>query len=344
MKNQKTQMEEEMNRIARIVSMFLIVIFIAVSVVGCTNQSQETTEYKAAIIMPGPISDADWNMLGYEGLQVIEKDLNIEVAFSEKIAVADAERVAREYISEGFNIIIFHGGQFVTQTMNLSKQYPNVTFMMGSSAPIEDLPANVWDMVRLYYRGTYPLGVLAASMTKTNKIGYIAGAQLPDFIAIANSVNDAAKAINPDIEVLYSFTGDQNDPVKGRQAADAMIGEGVDIIINWLNAGTPGVEEAVLAAPDVYMTTFSTDKYERAPDKYLVSMLLDLKKPYTDMVSEIIKGNRSGYYEFQPGSGMMLSEFHNTPDDVVNTVKDTWEKIEKKEFNPVGNSAKLFDE
>jgi len=297
-----------------------------------------------AIILPGPIADADWNMLGYEGLQAVEKEHGIEVAYSEKIAVADAERVAREYISEDFNIIIFHGGQFVTQTMNLSKQYPNVTFIMGSSAPIEDLPANVWDMVRLYYRGTYSLGVLAASMTKTNKIGYIAGAQLPDFIAIANSVNDAAKSVNPDVEVLYSFTGDQNDPVKGRQAADAMIGEGVDIIINWLNAGTPGVEEAVLAAPDVYMTTFSTDKYERAPEKYLVSMLLDLKKPYIDMVGEIMKGNRSGFYDFEPGAGMSLSEFHNTPDDVVNLVKETWEKTEKKEFNPVGNSEKLFDE
>lgn len=329
----------------RFILMILVLSLVITSTAACGAVGKKAVTNKVAIILPGPISDSDWNMLGYEGLKAVEATHKVTVAYSEKVAVADAERVAREYIGEGYNIIIFHGGQFVTQTMNLSKQYPDANFIMGSSAPVDNLPANVWDMVRKYYMGTYALGVLAARTTKSNKIGYIAGSQLPDFIAIANSVNEAATKINPNIKVVYSFTGDQNDPVKARQAADAMISEGVDVIIDCLNAGVPGVEEAVLAAKTpVYMTTFSTDKTERAPERYLVSLLLDLKKPYTDMVGEIIKGKRTGFYEFKPAAGMLLSDFHNTPTDIVTEVKDTFSKIEKNELVPTLSNKTLFDQ
>lgn len=334
-----------MNKSVRLIIMILILSLMTTSVAACAGTGQTAVTNKVAIILPGPISDADWNMLGFEGLKTVETTHKIQTAYSEKVAVADAERVAREYIGDGYNIIIFHGGQFVTQSMNLSKQYPDVTFIMGSSAPVDNLPSNVWNMVRKYYLGTYALGLLAARMTKSNKIGYITGSQLPDFIAICNSVNEAALKTNPNIKVVYSFTGDQNDPVKARQAADAMISEGVDVIIDWLNAGVPGVEEAVLAAKTpVYMTTFSTDKTERAPDRYLVSMLLDLKKPYTDMVGQIIKGTRTGVYNFQPGAGMVLSDFHNTPDAIVKEVQDTFTQIVQNKLVPVLSNQKLFDQ
>lgn len=329
----------------RTLSVLLIFSLLAATLAACAAPEQQKATFKVAIILPGPVSDADWNMLGYEGLKAVETTNKVVVAYSEKVAVADSERVAREYIADGYNIIIFHGGQFVTQTMNLSKQYPDVNFIMGSSAPVDNLPANVWNMIRKYYMGTYTLGILAARITKTNKIGYIAGSQLPDFIAICNSINDAVTKINPNAKVVYSFTGDQNDPVKGRQAAEAMISDGVDVIIDWLNAGVPGVEEAVLAAKNpVYMTTFSTDKTERAPSRYLVSMLLDLKKPYTDMVGSIMAGKRTGTYDFLPGAGMMLSPFHNTPDTVVKEVQDLFTQIEQKKFSPELKNKTLFDQ
>lgn len=328
---------------------FLVMAFVValVPLAGCapTSPAVENTTYRVAIILPGPISDSDWNMLGYEALQAVAKEQSVDIAYSEKIAVADAERVAREYIGEKYNIIIFHGGQFVTATMNLSKEYPDVTFIMGSATPVPDLPANVWNMVRRYYKGAYALGDLAARTSKTGKIGYLAGVQLPDFVAIVNSVNEAATKVNPDIKVIYSFTGDQNDPVKARQAAEAMIAEDVDVIIDWMNAGASGVEEAVLASSEpVMMTTFSTDKYERAPERYLVSMLLDLSVPYTYIVGQIKEGKHSGVFDFQPGNGMLLSKTYNMSDDTATTLNNLWTQLEKGEVLPAENTEKLFDQ
>jgi len=331
----------------RLFCLVLVLMIALVPLAGCATSSPQakSTAVRVALIMPGPISDSDWNMLGYEALQVVAKEQEVETAYSEKIAVADAERVAREYIAEDYNVIIFHGGQFVTATMNLAGEYPDVTFIMGSATPVPDLPPNVWNMVRRYYKGGYALGDLAARMTKTGKIGYLAGVQLPDFMAIANSVHEAAGKVDPNIEVIYSFTGDQNDPVKARQAADAMIAEGVDVIIDWMNAGVSGVEEAVLASDDVVlMTTFSTDKHERAPERYLVSMLLDLGVPYSFMVGEIKQGKTTGVFDFEPGSGMLLSPTYNMPDGIAASLKSLWSQLENDEVIPTENTEKLFDQ
>src|SRR5947207_15555312 len=69
---------------------------------------------KMAMILPGTIQDADFNTLGYVALQDVAKTLGVAVAHSENVAVADAERVSREYIASGHDIVAYHGGQFIT--------------------------------------------------------------------------------------------------------------------------------------------------------------------------------------------------------------------------------------
>jgi basic membrane protein A len=272
---------------------------------------------KLAVIFPGTVQDADFNAVGHIGMLEVKKQLGVDVAFSENVSVADAERVAREYMGAGYGILAFHGGQFVTVSRKLAPQFRDVVFVMQSTGPIPDLPPNVWNIGRKWYRGFYPLGVLAALSTKTNKVGFIAGIRLPDFNAQINSVQQAIKEHNPKASLVYAFTGDQNDPVKARQAAEAQIGSGVDFIVIAVNLGTYGIIEAAQAAKSrVLLSTFTTDKYELAPKVLTASLLSDYRKPYVEIVRRVLAGERGGYYEFKPGTGMDLSPIHNVPSGV----------------------------
>jgi basic membrane protein A len=272
---------------------------------------------KFGVIFPGTVQDADFNAVGYFGMLEVKKQFGVEVAFSENVSVADAERVAREYISAGYGILAFHGGQFVTVSRKLAPQFKDVVFIMQSTGPIPDLPPNVWNIGRKWYRGFYPLGVLAALTTRTNKVGFIAGIRLPDFTAQINSVQQALREHNPKASLVYTFTGDQNDPVKARQAAEAQIGGGVDFIIIAVNLGTYGVLEAAKAAKGrVLLTTFTTDKYDLAPTVLTTSLLADFRKPFVEIVRRVLAGERGGYYEFKPGTGMDLSPIRNVPAEV----------------------------
>jgi basic membrane lipoprotein Med (substrate-binding protein (PBP1-ABC) superfamily) len=279
-----------------------------------------------AMILPGPVEDADFNALGYLALQEIHKGNGLPVSHSERVAVADAERVAREYIGSGYTIIAFHGGQYLAMTQKLAPQFPEVTFIIVSQG--RGLPPNVWNITRRFYQGFYPLGALAALTTKSNKIGYVSGIRLPEFVSSLNAVHFALKDLNPKAELRYSFVGDQNDPLKARQATEALLGGGADVIVSQVNLGFSGVIEAARAAQrPVLVTSFYTDKYDAAPQVYAASLLLDFTTAYRAIVMAILRGQRGGDYEMRPGQAMKLSPIRNVSPEVVARVEAVYREV-----------------
>jgi basic membrane protein A len=281
-----------------------------------------------AMILPGTIQDSDFNFVGYQALQDINKKYGIEVKYQEQVAPADAERVARGFITDGYTIIAFHGGQFLTTAQKLAPQFPDVSFIIETSGKVEGLPNNSWVLGRKFYQGFYALGTLGALSTKSGKIGVIAGVKLPDFVSSINAIKMAAKEAKPDVKVVYTFVGDQNDPVKARQAAESMVGEGVDFIIMIVNLGAYGVIEAVKDKP-VLITTYYTDKTNLAPKNFATSLLTDFSTPYLKIVDNILKGTRGGYEEMRPGNGFSLGKITNVPDDVAKKVQAVFEEVAK---------------
>src|SRR5574341_535360 len=79
---------------------------------------------KMAMILPGSIQDADYNTVGYLALQEVGKAYDLPVSQSENVAVADAERISREYVNGGYDIIAYHGGQFPTISTKLAPLFP----------------------------------------------------------------------------------------------------------------------------------------------------------------------------------------------------------------------------
>ncbi len=285
---------------------------------------------KIAMILPGTIQDADFNAVGFLALKDVQVKYGLEISDSENVAVADAERVAREYAGGGATIIAFHGGQFLTIVQKLAPLFPQVTFVMESSGQVPGLPGNVWVIGRKFYQGFYVLGSLVAFSTKTNKIGYIAGIRLPDFIASLNAVHQAIRELNPQATFLYAFTGDQNDPVRARQTAESQITSGVDQIVVSVNLGVYGIFEAAKAAAHpVFVTSYYTDKRAASPRQYTASLLLNFSRPYTEVVGQILQGQRQGYTEMRPGHGMDLSPIYNTPRDVVEKVRAIFQEVVK---------------
>jgi basic membrane protein A len=283
---------------------------------------------KVAMILPGPIQDADFNMLGAQALDEVKRQTGAETAFSESVAVADAERVAREYLNSGYNVVAFHGAQFLTTLQKLGPDFPNAAFVMVSSANLTDLPPNVWNIERKFYEGFYPIGVLAASTSQSHKLGYVSGVRLPEFVSSLNAVKQAAQDTAPNTEVVYAFVGDQNDPVKAREAAASQINSGVDFIVGTVNLGVNGVAEAARAAPrPVLFSTFYTEKKDLAPDRLTVSLLTDFGTPYLQAVRGIQGGQRGGHIEMRPGNGFTLSEIKNAPPDAAQKAREAFDAI-----------------
>ncbi len=311
-------------RVRTLLAIILLSLF-SLFLVQCASSPQtgggETKTLKMAAIFPGVITDSDYNTLGYLGLEAVNKKLGIETAYSESVAVPDTERVIREYIDGGYNIIFTHGGQFLSKTAELAKQFPDVYFIGEGDAAVKDPPSNLWVIDRNFHVGFYAIGALAGLQSQTGKIGYLGGLTLPFSYAEVHAMQQAIDDLGLDVKLTPVWVGNFNDPAKARELADAMIADDNDVLVGSLNQGMLGVFEAVKAAPKtVWVTAKYTDKSSFAPDNYLTSLLYDFAGPLTEIVSKIQSGESGGYYPLGFDTGVSLQDPQHVSDDVKKQV------------------------
>ena len=209
----------------------------------------------------------------------------------------DAERVMKEYLADGYNVIWSPGSQYFEATSKLAKQNPDVTFIGEfDNKPKEALP-NLWVLDRNFHVAFYPIGVLAGATTKSGKIGYVGGLSLPFSYSEVHAINQALKDTGSSAKVTPVWTGDFNEPAKAQQITTQLIGQGNDVIVGSLNLGMVGAFQATKGKDaDVVVTAKYTDKSQFDPEHYATSTIYDFTKPLNEMLTKIQGGTTSGYF------------------------------------------------
>ena len=312
-----------------------------------SQQATATDQVKFAAVFPGSIQDADYNTIGYVALQESGQAIGAQTAYSEKVAVPDAERVLTEYAVAGFDIIWVHGSQFNGAAANVAPKYPDVTFIIEVDSEPAEKAANVWYMDRNFYTGFYVLGALGALRTETGKIGYLGGLELPFTRAEINAIRQAIRDLGSNAQLSYLYVGDFNDPVRTRQAAEGLISTGVDVIISSVNLGNYGLYNAVKeASADVYITTKYTDKTDLAPDNFLTSDLFDFRTPLEIILGRFVAGEKGGFLYLDYGEGKpRATQFpiRNVSDAVNAQVREISRAVAAGEVEIVRNQAEILN-
>jgi basic membrane protein A len=333
----------------------LVVILMAtVAIMGFAGGDTEAQAKKEgsinfATLIYGSIQDADYSTLGYMTVQTMAKRADVgKTAFSEKVGAPDAVRVMEEYINSGYNVVWAHSSIYTNAVYEICDKYPKVSFILeGDAAPTGDrIKSNVWLIERNYYIGFYVLGQLATLKTQTKKVAFVGAVKLPFQIGIINALNQSIKDNDPSVEFKYIFVGDFDDPVKARQAAEALISQGYDVLLSALNLGNYGLFEAAAGKP-VWITTEYTDKQHMGPKNYLSSEIFDFTIPVDAILDKINEGQLGGHYPLEYGLAeegkpryTQLPAF-NVPDSVNQTIKGTSKKVSQGEIEVIKNLTDL---
>lgn len=323
----------------------VVLVLLSLLVSACApaaTPAPAAKKWKMAAIFPGVITDADYNTLGYVGLTEVKSSLGVETVYSESVPVPDIDRVMREYVDQGANIIWTHGSQFLNQTLELAKKTPNVVFIAEGDSEMKDTPTNFWLVDRNFHVGYYTIGAIAAKATKSGKIGYIGGQTLPFSYAEVHAMEQAIKDLNVKVEFKKVWSGDFNDPTKGRQLADAMIAEGVDVIVCSLNLGIFGVFEAAKAKGDsILVTAKYIDKTNFAPKNYITSLLYDFKGPMVEIVKRIQKGENGAYYPLGFATGVSIQFPLNAAKEIQPDIQKIVDDVKSGKIQVVKNNEKI---
>ncbi|MDY4610007.1 MAG: BMP family ABC transporter substrate-binding protein [Sphaerochaetaceae bacterium] len=185
---------------------------------------------KVALIIENTIDDKGWCQAMHDGIIAAQAQMpgKIEYSYSENMPPVDAGSIARQYVADGYDLIIAHGAQYKNLILEMAGEYPDVSFAFGTSAEIG--PANVFTYMPESEETGYLSGLIAGLTTKSNIVGVVGPVDGGDAARYCRGFVLGAKAVNPNCKIQVAHTGSFSDYVKAGEVATSQIRNGADVL------------------------------------------------------------------------------------------------------------------
>ncbi|HEX8663104.1 MAG TPA: BMP family ABC transporter substrate-binding protein [Beijerinckiaceae bacterium] len=241
---------------------------------GTPAQQGATAPLKPAIVYDlGGKFDKSFNEGVYNGAEQAKKETGLEYRDFEPQNEAQKEQALRRFAREGFSPIVAVGFSQQAALEKIAPEYPNIRFAIIDA--VVDRP-NVRSITFKEHEGSYLVGLLAAMASKTGKVGFVGGMDIPLIRKFACGYVQGVKAANKDAQVFQNMTGTTgaawNDPVKGGELARSQIDRGADVVYH--AAGGTGIG-VLRAAADAGKLGIGVDSNQNMlhPGRVLTSMV-----------------------------------------------------------------------
>ena len=253
--------------------------------------------YAADVVKPAVIYDLggkfdkSFNEGVFNGATKFTKDSGVPFRDLEIQNDAQREQVLRKFAKDGYSPIMTVGFAWETALKKIAPEFPNTKF--GIIDDVVDLP-NVQSIVFKEQEGSFVVGVIAAKTSKTGKVGFVGGMDIPLISKFGCGYAQGVKyATDSKGEVFANMTGTTpaawNDPVKGGELAKSQMDRGADVI--YAAAGATG-QGVLKAAADAGKLGIGVDSNQNGlfPGKVLTSMLKHVDVATYDSFMEAKKG------------------------------------------------------
>ena len=194
--------------------------------------------------------DKSFNEGVFHGAQKFTKDTGIAFRDLEIQNDAQREQVLRKFAKDGYSPIMTVGFAWATALGKIADEFPKTKF--GIIDTTVDKP-NVQSIRFKEHEGSFVVGVIAADTSKTGKVGFVGGMDIPLISKFQCGYEQGVKyASGGKDEVFANMTGTTpaawNDPVKGGELAKSQMDRGADIVYAAAGATGQGVLKAAADA------------------------------------------------------------------------------------------------
>jgi basic membrane protein A len=309
--------------------------FVLLSLVGCSVEEPHTDgKLRVGIVFDtGGKDDRSFNAMAWEGVQRAKKELGVAVRDAEPGDPASIEPAMRAFAERNYDLIIGVGFAQAPLVESVAKDYPHLKFAIVDSV-IES--PNVASLVFKEHEGSYLVGVLAASASKSGTIGFVGGMDIPLIHKFFTGYAEGARHVNPEIQIYENYCGVTdtawNDPTRAKELAEAQYDRGADVIFQAAGNSGMGVFDAATERKLLAIGTDANQNWIR-PGHILTSMLKRVDVAVFDTVKAAAEGHFKGgvtiYGLENEGVGYAYDE-HNKPlisPEMYQTVEDARKRI-----------------
>ncbi|WP_207917130.1 BMP family ABC transporter substrate-binding protein [Rhizobium sullae] len=288
-----------------------------------------------SLVIPSPVGDVGWGHALAAGLEPVK------AAYGDKVKITvienipegpDADRIMNKTVADGNKLLIAGSFGYQNGALQIARRNPAVTVLHASGFQVAP---NFSPFAAKYFQGTYLLGMAAAALSKTGKLGSVSAFAIPELITSVNAFTLGAQAVKPDIEVSVVWVNSWFDPAKEQEAAKALIAQKCDVIFS--NAqDTPSVIAACEEA-GVYAFNLNSSMKKYAPKTYLGCVATDWSPFFKASVDAHVAGTFKGGNAFLGVADKVVAVVDWNPDipaDLMTKIKEIEVKIANGSFSP----------
>jgi basic membrane protein A len=218
-------------------------------------------------------SDRSFNEAAYRGAEKFKKESGLSYQEFTPTNESQYAQAMQRFAARGYDPIIVIGFSYASVLEQIAPKFPDTRFVIVDMAV--DRP-NVQSVVFREHEGSFLAGMIAAMKTRTGKIGFVGGMDIPLIRKFALGYKEGARYVNKDIQVFENMTGDTpaawGDPIKAGELARSQFDRGADVI--YQAAGSSGLG-VLQAAADLHKFSIGTDANQNYmhPGSVLTSMV-----------------------------------------------------------------------
>jgi basic membrane protein A len=233
----------------------------------------DETFLPAIVYDVGGKADKSFNEAAYRGAQRFETETGIAVREFEITNETQRAQAFANMARRGASIVVGVGFTQRAALETVARQYPAKKFTLIDAT--SDLP-NVQSVVFREQEGSFLVGVLAALASKTHKLGFVGGMDIPLIRRFAAGYAAGARYADPAVEIFVNMTGTTpaawQDPARGGELARSQFDRGADIV--YAAAGSTGLG-VLQAAADAKKLAIGVDSNQDHlhPGTMLTSMV-----------------------------------------------------------------------
>ena len=227
----------------------------------------------AVVFDMGGKFDKSFNEAAYNGIERWKKETGQPYLEFEISNETQREQALRRMAERGASPIIGVGFAQAAAMEKVAKEFPKLRFALVDMVVQQP---NVQSIVFKEQEGSFLVGLLAADASRTGKVGFIGGMDIPLIRKFQCGFEQGAKYANPKIEVFANMTGTTGaawaDPGRGGELAKAQFGKGADVIFAAAGGTGIGVYQAAKDAAKLAIGVDSNQDHLQ-PGTMLTSML-----------------------------------------------------------------------
>ena len=299
------------------------------------SRAMAQSPLKVGFIYIGPPGDFGWTYAHDQARIAAQAHFGsaVETYYVDNVPEGpDSERVMTQMALSGANMIFATSFGYGPSVNAVAQRFPDIAFEHATGY-LQEAP-NVSLYNARFYEGRAVIGTIAGRMTTSNKIGYIASFPIPEVIMGINAAYIHAKKVNPAVEMSVVWAYSWFDPAQEAAAAEALIDQGCDILMQHTDSTAPltvAQQRGALAFGQ------ASDMTQFAPDVHLTA-IMDNWAPY---YSERIQAKLDGTWAAQnvwhgiPEGEVAFAPFNDRiPAEVQDEANALIESIRTGAYNP----------